>query len=65
MLLTLTVAWLVLSLPATVVCVLVARGGLREDGRRGYLGDGHVSLAVGVAEPEDRPEVLRIGIPAG
>ena len=36
-LLTMAVAWLVLSVLTTVVCTLIARGGLREDGRRGYL----------------------------
>ena len=38
-LLTLVVAWLVLSALATVVCSLVTRGGLREDRTRGYLPD--------------------------
>jgi hypothetical protein len=37
--LTLIGAWLVLGALATVVCTLVARGGLREDRLRGFLVD--------------------------
>jgi hypothetical protein len=37
--LTVVVVWLVLSVVTTVACALVTRGGLEEDGRRGYLDD--------------------------
>ena len=55
--LTVIAAWLVLSILSTVACTLVARGGLEEDGRRGYL---DLELA-GMLDAED---AARTGFPA-
>ena len=44
--LTVIAAWLVLAALVAVGCALVARGGLREDRRRGYLGEADAARPV-------------------
>jgi hypothetical protein len=56
--LTVIAVWLGLSALATVACALVARSGLREDGRRGYLDKEHARL-LDAAPEEDRPRIPR------